>query len=129
LYYCCLPFNFSVSWAPHCSLFLLSRSADPTSRPRRLPVLASSFQRTPAKPIPSSNPLFLSFAGCKNTTFSHNNNGLFQLFFIITHKTMIIKKKKFENTQFHDINIHLIYINWNFSNPQKGGFTIFSRII
>ena len=93
LYYCCLPIS-SVSWAPHCSLFLLSRSADPTSRPRRLPVLASSFQRTPAK-LPSSKTLFLSFAGCKNTTFSHNNNDFSQIFFVTTHKTMIIKKKKF----------------------------------
>jgi len=79
LYYCCLPFNFSVSWAPHCSLFLLSRSADPTSRPRRLPVLASSFQRTSLRiSFLSSYPLVLS--GCKSTTFFFTRNTFFQIF-------------------------------------------------
>ena len=73
---------FSVSWAPLS--FLGSLSATPSlPRVRDRSVLASSFQRSLAKP-PSVQTLRPSFCGCKSTTFSVTRNTFFTLFFIHT---------------------------------------------
>ena len=82
LYYC-LCFSSVPSHGLRIALSIPSRSATPDPPgPTRLPVLASSFQRTSANLLLSFSPLFLSFAGCKNTTFLSNSKHFFQIFFI-----------------------------------------------
>jgi len=54
-------------------------------------------------------PLFLSLAGCKNTTFYINGNKFFYLFFIIHHNFLIINLENF-NQQYHFSQIRHIII-------------------
>ena len=86
LYYCFSVFLFRLMGSALLSLFIPSRSAPPDPPgPTRLPVLASSFQRTsPRTSNPSSSPLVLS--GCKSTTFFLTRNDFSKIFFININK-------------------------------------------
>ena len=85
LYYC-LCFSSVPSHGLRIALSIPSRSATPDPPgPTRLPVLASSFQRTsPRTSNPSSSPLVLS--GCKSTTFFLTHNDFSKIFFFNLNK-------------------------------------------
>jgi len=52
------------------------------------------------KTLASFKPLFLSLAGCKNTTFSITSNGFFEKFFISIYIILIINGKNFSYQYF-----------------------------